>query len=522
MLGAREINDAFADAKSALQRALPAACTPTPPCADVVIVGAGFSGMSLAAAFARTSVNSLCVFEMSASVGGVWWHQANAHSRVNSSEPSYRLRCTRVGFNEDHSPPHELLRDVRVLLEDAHLLERLHLQCRVEKVEPGTKYVVTGTQIDRPFSTTAALVAMCVNRRLGVPRELSWDGERDFVGSICRGLGGDSEALAYAGARTLIVGMGAFALEHVRTALERGGKHAHILCRRRGAVCPKVVDWVNFIRPFDADLSRPAAGDVAVMKLWQRIYDISGATRPECWRDGTLKPDGHTVSVADAFFIAHRYGLASTSLGQVQRVHAQHVVTCAGDTHQCDILVKCVGFEPNRHLESILGRTRMRGNGMVEQNLWVIGEPHLDAAAFKTPFGSSVLNSLDFAALVIVRLFKDAALSQQVATLLPATVSIGGFTSSDQVGALQQVQRAVPPLRDELHTFLRTVAARFQDTLPFAAWVAENRREWDATCALLAARDGARQAEPPLEYIFYPLIDMVHEENGALNSCPVS
>ena len=60
-------------------------------------------------------------------------------------------------------------------------------------------------------------------------------------------------------------------------------------------------------------------------------YDGSGATRPECWAEGVLKPDGHTVSVSDAFFVAHSLGLVTTRLGEVQELERSGVRTADGD-----------------------------------------------------------------------------------------------------------------------------------------------------------------------------------------------
>ena len=50
---------------------------------------------------------------------------------------------------------------------------------------------------------------------------------------------------------------------------------------------------------------------------WQRIFDDAGAVRPECWESGTVKPDGHTLSVADIYFVAHRLRLLSTHRAQI-------------------------------------------------------------------------------------------------------------------------------------------------------------------------------------------------------------
>ena len=81
--------------------------------------------------------------------------------------------------------------------------------------------------------------------------------------------------------------MGAFAIENMRTAFERGAAHVTLLCRQRGTVCPQLIDWVNFIRPWEVRDHLPrhaAAGDAEVLQAWRAAYDVSGAVRPECWQ----------------------------------------------------------------------------------------------------------------------------------------------------------------------------------------------------------------------------------------------
>ena len=86
--------------------------------------------------------------------------------------------------------------------------------------------------------------------------------------------------------------MGAFAIENMRTAFERGAAHVTLLCRQRGTVCPQLVDWVNFIRPWEGHSHSPrhaAAGDAEVLQAWRAVYDDSGAVRPECWQQDFSK-----------------------------------------------------------------------------------------------------------------------------------------------------------------------------------------------------------------------------------------
>ena len=188
-----------------------------------------------------------------------------------------------------------------------------------------------------------------------------------------------------------------------------------ILCRRTGCVCPQLVDWVNFIRPFDDELKHDAAGDAVVLSYWHRAYDASGARRPECWLEGLLKPDGHTVSVSDLFFIAHHLGMMETLVGEVSGIEGSSVSTTSGRTLDAGVIIKCVGFELNEGNERLLGRAHMYPSGLVDQNLWLHFEAHLDSHAFSSPFGSSYLNAVGFNVKVMMRYWQHTDATASIA-----------------------------------------------------------------------------------------------------------
>ena len=86
----------------------------------------------------------------------------------------------------------------------------------------------------------------------------------------------------------------------MRTSLERAALHVYYLCRQRGSVCPQLIDWVNFIRPFDDHFERIVKDDAIVFNAWRCVQRDSNAVDPECWAAGLVKPDGHTISVSGA------------------------------------------------------------------------------------------------------------------------------------------------------------------------------------------------------------------------------
>ena len=305
-----------------------------------MIIGAGLAGLSIASVLHHSSEDFLIV-EKSHSCGGQWRHHANFLSRVNSSEPSYRLPLPkREAGRTNHTHFYEIIDDMSRLV--GHLgAERFHIHTAVRSVHPVSSaahgpvhWVVAGAHVrlhHQDFQCCARVVALCTNRRLGAPRTLVLAGEGAFEGSIMRGIAGDFDSAVCANKTVSILGMGPFAIECMRTSFERGARHADILCRQRGCVSPQLFDWLRFIRPFDTTTLRTdAGGDSIIMSRWQSLYDDSGAARPECWLNGLLKPDGHTVSVSDIFFVAHTTSMLTTRVGEVDHLTEHALVTRDG------------------------------------------------------------------------------------------------------------------------------------------------------------------------------------------------
>ena len=221
-------------ASRAVERALDAAVLPgrTPPLtADVLVIGAGLAGLIVASRFAQAGAR-VVMLERSNHVGGVWRQHANPFSRVNSSEPGYRVPVRRVTPNTNHSHHSEILVDALRLLrgeveaptdgtrDDAtSLTDKIFLGCEVRGVQevsagqqqlsPSRGWRVVGVCGAEavPFEVRSGTVVVCTNRRLGVPRSLTLKGEVDFLGAVRRGLAGDCEDVDWGGQRVVSLGI---------------------------------------------------------------------------------------------------------------------------------------------------------------------------------------------------------------------------------------------------------------------------------------------------------------------------
>ena len=459
-----------------------AATVSVPEHTSVGIVGAGLAGILIATRFVDSGVAPV-LLERTATIGGVWRQFGNAFSRVNSSEPSYRLRVKREKENTNHSHYYEILNDALRTVEQHSLLQRIYTHAHVLRASSHHwSWNISGCRPASKFQITCGTAIICTNRRLGRPRELDIPGEATFGGLIRRGLGGDVNTLQCAGMRVVVLGMGAFAIENMRTCFERGAIYANILCRRRGTVCPQIVDWVNFARPREADLSRSLQGDAITFSYWQQAYDSSYAVRPDCWRDRVLKPDGHTVSTSDMFFIAHRLKMLTTLLGDAAIVNEQGIETHTGEQLSAHVLIKCVGFEVNSNNEHIVGRSRMHGTGLIERSLWMQAEAHLDSRAFNSYFGSSYLNGVDFGATLLLHYFHDTARAALLMNELrqQQQVRLSTFMGSEVREGINMLATHDMEVSQLLRHHLQAVEAACHATASPDLYIANNSVLWTA------------------------------------------
>ena len=166
---------------------------------------------------------------------------------------------------------------------------------------------------------------LAINRRLGTLRHLQFADEHCFEGTICYGVENEVTNVELNFSSVLIVGAGAFAAENVRTAFEHGADRVAVVQRRRGSVCPLIVDYLNFVRPYDLDFSHAKVGAQKIFAAWNSAFEHCAVTKPECWLQGRMSPHGHTVSVSDIWLVAHYYGILSTTLGEVQQIGDSNV-----------------------------------------------------------------------------------------------------------------------------------------------------------------------------------------------------
>ncbi len=469
---------------------------------DVTIVGGGITGI-YAANRLKAAGLSFAVLEKRDKVGGIWSQYANTTSQVNSSECAYRLLEKKARSNRDHSYTREILEDIVQLTE--RVKDHLFRETAVTGIEKnGPLYRTTIQRDGEVLALESTGVILAINDRVGPPREIAWPSHSAFDGQIISGISDGARGVDWRDKHVVIVGMGAFAVENARTALEAGARHVTVVCRRHGTICPKIIDYLNFATPYDEAFKHDKKSNMRNMMYWKKLYDLSGATQPECWM-GKVKHDGHTISVSDIWFIAHYLKKIETLTGEITDMTADSVVVNGQHQIAADIVVNCIGFERNApRIEALSGYREIHHNNYVDKDFMYLADAYIDSDAFNSLFGSSVLEMVKFYMEVFVMFFDSPEYEamMQIGAIEKRPITQRKWSHYIQ-GAMALIQN-YPRIRDIAWQQVQQRTDNFLEAHDLATYIAQNKREWIAMHTLLAGRP--MKEEDCLPYVFERLV----------------
>ena len=473
-----------------------------PVTADVAIVGAGVTGLYAANRLMERGI-SFCILEKRGKVGGIWSKYANATSRVNTSEGAYRLIENATRSNRDHSATREILDDVTQL--SAHVSDHLFLETEVlgiEKTEKG--YQIRYNRQGTPSVLESKGVILAINDRVGTPRELEWPDRSRFQGTIVNGISDQTKELDWRNKNVVVVGMGAFAVENARTALEGGARHVSVICRRHGTICPKIVDYLNFATPYDDDFKHDKKSNIRNMMYWKKLYQLSGATQPECWM-GKIKHAGHTISVSDIWFIAHYLKKIETITGEVTEVYKNGVVVNNQQRIDADIIVNCIGFERNTSMaKSLCGYAETYNTNFVDKDFMYLADAYIDDDAFNSFFGSSVIEMVKFYMKVYIKYFDNPGYEKMKGIDGVEKIPIEDRKWSHYIKGAEALILNDPELNQTARQQVAQRTKNFLENHDLETYIAENKREWIDTHSMLAGKP--MKEEDCLPFVFDKLV----------------
>jgi len=469
---------------------------------DVVIVGGGITGLYAADQLQRNGI-SFCLLEKDEKLGGIWSAYANTTSRVNTSEGAYRLIENKPRSNRDHSATREILEDLASLAKP--LADHIFLQTEVKRIEKkGDRYRIRYLQGDRLSAIESKGVILAINDRVGSPRKIQWKNQDQFQGTIVSGISDGALSTDWHDKKVAVVGMGAFAVENARTALEGGARHVTVIGRRHGTICPKIIDYLNFATPYDDRFKHEKKSNIRNMMYWKKLYDLSGATQPECWM-GKIKHSGHTISVSDIWFIGHYLKMIDTVAGTISELTTDGVVVDGQQRVDADIVVNCIGFERNGAMaKSLCGYEKTTNINFVDRNFMYLADAYIDDDAFNSFFGSSVLEMVKFYLDVFIKSFGNSRYDEWIQTEGVEWIPIDKRKWSSYIDGATALVDSHPDLYETARAQVDRRTENFLEKHDLETYIAENKREWIDTHAMLAGKP--IKASDCLPYVFEKLL----------------
>jgi 3-oxoacyl-(acyl-carrier-protein) synthase/methionine synthase II (cobalamin-independent)/thioredoxin reductase/acyl carrier protein len=435
---------------------------------DVIVVGAGLTGLYVANKL-KSDGYKVIVLEKNDSLGGIWNTYANDKSQVNSSEGAYRLFKQKQKTNKDHTTTREIIDDIVQISKGLDIYTG-HQVKWIEKTANGYTVTTNGKQL------VCKGCVVAINDRVGFPKNVIWKNQEKFKGQIKNGFGNDTHSVDWNDKVVIVVGMGAFAIENVRTALENGAKKVIVVAKRHGTVCPKYIDYINFVNKRD-NINHNSVENTKNMILWWSLYDNSGATMPECWMKD-IKHYGHTISVSDIWWIAHYLGVMETIATDIKEFSEDGIITMDGEHIDADIIVRCTGFERNASLvPTITNYKNTNSINYLDENLMYLADALIDDNVFNSMFGSSVLEMAKFYTNVFTYFLKNPDVYKNNVDLFH-NVPIVERKWSDYIKGLDVLCQKIPTINKLAIEQANNRHNDFIESHDVETYLRENKREW--------------------------------------------
>ena len=362
---------------------------------DVVVIGAGFGGLGVAAGLRREGIASFVVLERADDVGGVW--RDNTYPGAGCDVPSHLYSFSFAPspyWSRRYAPQPEILDYLRGVADDLDLRRHLRTGAAVERAEwDGARWRVRCAD-GRAFSAVALVTA---TGQLSEPAVPDLPGLDEFAGPAFHSARWDHD-VELAGRRVAVVGTGASAIQFV-PRIAPDAAHTTVFARSAPHVVPKhdpaYPRWArrllarvpgllaaNRLREYVRHevMNLGLLGNRAVLAAgtaWARRNLARHVTDPAARR--ALTPD-HPLGCKrllrsdDWYPTLDRDDVTVVDAG-VAGVERDAVVDTAGRRHPADVIVLGTGFRATEFLAGI----DVRGaGGRSLHEVWADGaEAHL-------------------------------------------------------------------------------------------------------------------------------------------------
>lgn len=515
-----------------------------------VIVGAGVCGLKAAWRLSREGLGDFVVLDKLAATGGVWRSFANKSSCAQVAEPSYRLVAEQPTTN--FTPCQDLLHEMDQLCLQGDFVEKLRFGCEMTSVRDleGDGVEVQYRDASGALRTIIAAdhVLLCTGG-LQQPRLIDFPGEESFQGKLLLGTGSQVDSITFKGSRVVVLGMGAFAVESVRTALLGGAEHVTIVARKLNLIIPRLAVLMGALRSSkNLFKARPNVEEKfpemvrQMMPMMVEPYRRVGAEHliPEGMKAVLAGTPGAGVgdlfgstapTASDFFFMAFKLGLVDVVVGDVARFGPDglHISPKSPEAKDdmihipCDVVIKCFGFDvPDAHLAALVGRERLRSPMYITERILLMkGERNPGFVGVLGPtkgfvdFGGSIVMVSDLYLEIFMHFRCHPDELPAILEALPnPTIKDDSF--SDMMTGLYMILEAVPALKTQLGRLRTEYASRVSSKLGASPVdiLLGNKSDWEETCSAITGGD--RKAVP---YLWENMLKMMSSP-AALGQSP--
>ena len=321
------------------------------------IIGAGISGLCTASVFRNRGINPV-ILEKSEQPGGIWRTLANHSSRAQIDCVAYRPLESGHATYSNYTPTQDLLDNFDIHTQHHGLEKQLLFGACVESfVSDGDHCYLSFVKNNETIIARCDGVYLCTGD-LGSIRRIHYPGEETFQGTIAYGVANDLDPESFRDQDVVIVGMGAFAVENARTAIEHGARHVTIVARRYRLVLSRYTSYLTARLALDLKRVKPKE----MLQKWTIIEQahrslLEATDTLHLLEDATIRVRGAlhyklrgTNATSDIFYLMHHYGVLECKRDEIARVGPDFVETKQGQTIRADIILKCIGSTANEGL----------------------------------------------------------------------------------------------------------------------------------------------------------------------------
>ncbi len=358
---------------------------------DVLVVGAGFSGIAVGHALRRVGVTSFRVLEKAGRVGGTWRenHYPGAACDVASHLYSFSF-APNARWSRSYSPQAEILDYLERVAREEDLLAHVVFHAEVIEArfdEATGRWSVTSRDTRSGERTTTTARALVLgNGALHIPAIPAFEGASSFEGAQFHSASWDHE-FDLTGKRVAVIGAGASAIQFV-PAIQPKVERLTVFQRTAPWVVPKQdfaypaavkgalarIDplraayraglyWMNEVKAYGF------VKDPRVMKLLGKIARRYLAREiPDPVLRAKLTPSYlmgcKRILLSNDWYRALRQPNVDVVTSGIERIEPRGVRTKDGVLHEADAILYGTGFQVADYLSSM----RIHGRGGLELN----------------------------------------------------------------------------------------------------------------------------------------------------------